>query len=107
MATISPCDSPDRETDSIIFSNEEEAEVIEDQTELADLVDLTSHNTNEVEAVNEGIDPETLPEEVIPIVENLSDADGTGLLPFVSPLMTISMIALAGMFVTIRSKDEE
>jgi len=86
---------------------QEEAEVIEDQTELADLVDLTSHNTNEVEAVNEGIDPETLPEEVIPIVENLSDADGTGLLPFVSPLMTISMIALAGMFVTIRSKDEE
>ena len=86
---------------------QEEAEVIEDQTELADLVDLTSHNTNEVEAVNEGIDPETLPEEVIPIVENLTDADGTGLLPFVSPLMTISMIALAGMFVTIRSKDEE
>jgi hypothetical protein len=86
---------------------QEEAEVIEDQTELADLVDLTSHNTNEVEAVNEGIDPETLPEEVIPIVENLTDADGTSLLPFVSPLMTISMIALAGMFVTIRSKDEE
>jgi hypothetical protein len=86
---------------------QQEAEVIEDQTELADLVDVTTHNTNEVEAVNEGIDPETLPDEVIPIVENLTDADGTGLLPFVSPLMTISMIALAGMFVTIRSKDEE
>ena len=86
---------------------QEEAEVIEDQTELADLVDLTTHNTDEVEAVNEGIDPETLPEEAIPIIENLTDADGTSLLPFVSPLMTVSMIALAGMFVTIRSKDEE
>ncbi len=86
---------------------QEEAEVIEDQTELADLVDVTSHNTNEVEAVNEGIDPETLPEDVVPVIQNLTDVDDESLLPFVSPLMTVSMIALAGMFVTIRSKDEE
>ncbi len=95
---------------------QEEAEVIEDQTELADLVDLTTHNTDEVDAVNEGIDPETLPET---LPEDPVDPEGTegetnttqeeasSLLPFVSPLMTVSMIALAGMFVTIRSKDEE
>ena len=90
---------------------QEEAEVIEDQTELADLVDVTTHNTNEVEAVNEGIDPETLPDENLDDVtseeENSTDSDGSNPLPFVSPLMTVSIIALAGMFVTIRSKDEE
>ena len=86
---------------------QEEAEVIEDQTELADLVDLTTHNTNEVEAVNEGIDPETLPDEEVPDITNVTEEDVSSFLPFVSPLMTVSIIALAGMFVTIRSKDEE
>jgi hypothetical protein len=87
---------------------QEEAEVIEDQTELADLVDITTHNTNEVEAVNEGIDPETLPDEGTTEVSNTTEVnEGSSLLPFVSPLMTVSIIALAGMFVTIRSKDEE
>ena len=86
---------------------QQEAEVIEDQTELADLVDLTTHNTNEVEAVNEGIDPETLPDEEVPELTNVTEEDVSSFLPFVSPLMTVSIIALAGMFVTIRSKDEE
>ena len=86
---------------------QQEAEVIEDQTELADLVDLTTHNTNEVEAVNEGIDPETLPDEEVPDLTNVTEEDVSSFLPFVSPLMTVSIIALAGMFVTIRSKDEE
>jgi hypothetical protein len=95
---------------------QEEAEVIEDQTELADLVDLTTHNTDEVEAVNEGIDPETLPEDPVDPEGGtegetnttvIADEEASSLLPFVSPLMTVSMIALAGMFVTIRSKDEE
>ena len=86
---------------------QEEAEIIEDQTELADLVDVTTHNTNEVEAVNEGIDPETLPDEGTPGIDNLTEDEASSLLPFVSPLMTVSIIALAGMFVTIRSKDEE
>lgn len=86
---------------------QEEADVIEDQTELADLVDVTTHNTNEVEAVNEGIDPETLPDEGTPDIDNLTEDEVSSLLPFVSPLMTVSIIALAGMFVTIRSKDEE
>lgn len=96
---------------------QEEAEVIEDQTELADLVDLTTHNTDEVDAVNEGIDPETLPETLPedPVdpeggtegETNTTQEEASSLLPFVSPLMTVSMIALAGMFVTIRSKDEE
>ena len=92
---------------------QEEAEVIEDQTELADLVDLTTHNTDEVEAVNEGIDPETLPDGPVDPEGGTSEESNTtqeevsSLLPFVSPLMTVSIIALAGMFVTIRSKDEE
>ena len=86
---------------------QQEAEVIEDQTELADLVDLTTHNTDEVEAVNEGIDPETLPEESTEGETNTTQDEVSNLLPFVSPLMTVSIIALAGMFVTIRSKDEE
>ena len=86
---------------------QQEAEVIEDQTELADLVDVTTHNTNDVEAVNEGIDPETLPDEETPVIDNLTEDEASSLLPFVSPLMTVSIIALAGMFVTIRSKDEE
>ncbi len=93
---------------------QQEAEVIEDQTELADLVDLTTHNTDEVEAVNEGIDPETLPEDPADSEGSADEETNTttqdevsSLLPFVSPLMTVSIIALAGMFVTIRSKDEE
>ena len=92
---------------------QEEAEVIEDQTELADLVDLTTHNTDEVEAVNEGIDPETLPDDPVEPEGSTNEESNTtqdevsSLLPFVSPLMTVSIIALAGMFVTIRSKDEE
>ena len=92
---------------------QEEAEVIEDQTELADLVDLTTHNTDEVEAVNEGIDPETLPDDPVDPEGSTNEESNTtqdevsSLLPFVSPLMTVSIIALAGMFVTIRSKDEE
>ena len=92
---------------------QQEAEVIEDQTELADLVDLTTHNTDEVEAVNEGIDPETLPDDPVDPEGSTNEESNTtqdevsSLLPFVSPLMTVSIIALAGMFVTIRSKDEE
>jgi hypothetical protein len=89
---------------------QEEAEAIEDQTELTDLVDVTTHNTDEVEAVNEGIDPETLPEDPAGGTEGETDStedESSSLLPFVSPLMTVSIIALAGMFVTIRSKDEE
>lgn len=91
---------------------QEEAELIEDQTELVDLVDVTTHNTDEVEAVNEGIDPETLPDDPVVPAEtedetNTTEDEVSSLLPFVSPLMTVSIIALAGMFVTIRSKDEE
>ena len=86
----------------------EEAEEIEDQTDLTDLVDVTQHNTDEVEAVTDGIDPASLPGNT-----NGGDAEETteegisSLLPFLSPVTTLAMIALAGMFVSIRSKDEE
>ena len=88
----------------------EEAQEIEDQTDLSDLVDVTQHNTEDVEAVNEGIDPTTLPEEPNneeEVSEETSEDDLSTLLPFLSPVTTLAMIALAGMFVSIRSKDEE
>ena len=91
----------------------EEAQEIEDQTDLSDLVDVTQHNTEDVEAVNEGIDPATLPEEPNneeaqeEVSEESSEEDLSTLLPFLSPVTTLAMIALAGMFVSIRSKDEE
>ncbi len=91
----------------------EEAEEIEDQTDLTDLVDVTQHNTEEVEAVNEGVDPATLPEEPNTTeedeeaVEEVTEDEISSLLPFLSPVTTLAMIALAGMFVSIRLKDEE
>ena len=91
----------------------EEAQEIEDQTDLTDLVDVTQHNTEDVEAVNEGIDPATLPDQPNnegteeEVSEESSDEDLSSLLPFLSPVTTLAMIALAGMFVSIRSKDEE
>ena len=86
---------------------------IEDQTDLTDLVDVTQHNTEEVEAVNEGVDPATLPdepnttEEDEEAVEEVTEDEISSLLPFLSPVTTLAMIALAGMFVSIRLKDEE
>ena len=91
----------------------EEAQEIEDQTDLSDLVDVTQHNTQDVEAVNEGIDPATLPDEPNnggtdeDSAEETSEEDLSSLLPFLSPVTTLAMIALAGMFVSIRSKGEE
>ena len=91
----------------------EEAQEIEDQTDLSDLVDVTQHNTQDVEAVNEGIDPATLPDEPNnggtdeDAAEETSEEDLSSLLPFLSPVTTLAMIALAGMFVSIRSKGEE
>ena len=91
----------------------EEAEEIEDQTDLTDLVDITQHNTEEVEAVNEGVDPATLPEEPNTTeedeeaVDEVTEDEISSLLPFLSPVTTLAMIALAGMFVSIRLKDEE
>ena len=91
----------------------QEAEEIEDQTDLSDLVDVTQHNTDEVEAVNEGVDPETLPDapsnndQNDDTTEETSEDEVSSLLPFLSPATTLAMIALAGMFVSIRSKDQE
>jgi hypothetical protein len=82
----------------------QEAEIADDTT-LSDLVDLTQHDTAAVDAiVAEGENP-----------TNEGDNDGTddlvkaagdeGLLPFISPLATLAMIAFAGMFVAVRRKD--
>ena len=93
----------------------QEAEDIEDQTDLNDLVDVTQHNTEDVDAVNDGVDPATLPDEpnndgndgTDETVEEVTEDDVSSLLPFLSPVTTLAMIALAGMFVSIRLKDEE
>lgn len=93
----------------------QEAEDIQDQTDLSDLVDVTQHNTDEVDAVNDGVDPSTLPDdtdsaqddETQEEIAEESEEDLSSLLPFLSPATTVAMIALAGMFVSIRSKDEE
>ena len=85
----------------------QEAEIVDDTT-LETLVDLTKHNTAAVDAVAAGQDPSGV---------DTSDGanDGTddiikaagdeGLLPFISPVATLAMIAFAGMFVAVRRKD--
>ena len=86
----------------------EEAEEIEEQTDLTDLVDVTQHNTDEVEAINEGTDPADLSENPDGGEDGeVTEEEISSLLPFLSPVTTVAMIALAGMFVSIRSKDEE
>ena len=69
---------------------------------------MLQHNTDEVEAVNEGVDPATLPDTSGDGDDGeVTEDDVSSLLPFLSPATTLAMIALAGMFVSIRSKDEE
>ena len=80
---------------------------LDGDTTLEDLVDLSQHDTSELdEAVgdvfgegNEETNEETTEEEV----EEVAD----GLLPFVSPTLTVVIIALAGIVASTRSKQEE
>ena len=87
----------------------QEAEIVDDIT-LDALVDLTKHNTAAVDAVAAGLDPNAVD------TSDAGDADDTkteviaaaeekGLLPFISPVATLAMIAFAGMFVAIRRQD--
>ena len=86
----------------------QEAE-IEDDSTLADLVDLSSHNDDLIDdAVEESLEDNS-PEAGGPtegsgdVTEEDTDS---GLLPFMSPVLTISMIAVAGIFASRRNRDE-
>jgi hypothetical protein len=87
---------------------EQEAAIVDDIT-IESLVDLTKHNTAAVDAVAVGQDPTN--------VDTSDDGGNTdtaiavkavedkGLLPFISPVATVAMIALAGIFVAVPRKD--
>ena len=82
----------------------QEADIEEDST-LEDLVDLTQHNDDIIEdaleeAISEyddGTDGST--------EETEDDTEG-GLLPFISPALTIAMIAVAGLVASLNSRKD-
>jgi len=82
----------------------QEAE-IEDDSTLEDLVDLTQHNDEVIEQAIE----ESLEED-----DNDGSGDGSGdgeeaddgLLPFISPTLTIAMIAVAGLVASLRERKD-
>jgi len=89
----------------------QEAE-IEDDTTLEDLVDLSQHNDDIIEdAIEESLadnDPEAGgPTEGESSGDNEeSSEDEDGLLPFISPALTIAMIAIAGIVASLRTRKD-
>ena len=80
----------------------QEAE-IEDDSTLADLVDLTAHNDQIIE---DAIEDSLADNEPGAGGEDTEDDSEDGLLPFMSPVLTLSMIAIAGLAVSLRSRKE-
>jgi len=83
---------------------------MESDTTLEDLVDITQHNDELIEAAIEESLSDNTPEEGGPSETNSTgeadeEADG-GLLPFISPVLTISMIAVAGLVASLRTRKE-
>ena len=82
----------------------QEAEIVEDTT-LADLVDLTQHNDDIIEDaledaladLNEGEGGST---------DDTEDETESGLLPFVSPALTIALIAIAGLVASLQGRKD-
>jgi hypothetical protein len=86
---------------------EQEAEIVDDTT-IESLVDLTKHNTAAVDAVAVGQDPtnvDTSDGGNTDAAVAVEAAEEKGLLPFISPVATVAMIALAGIFVAVPRKD--
>ena len=89
----------------------QEADIQGDST-LEDLVDLSSHNDDIIEdAIEESLSDNT-PEAGGPSASDNS-GDGTaeaaedeGLLPFISPVLTIAMIAIAGIVASLRIRKD-
>jgi hypothetical protein len=83
---------------------------METDTTLEDLVDISQHNEEIIEAAIEVSLSDNSPEAGGPTSEESGDntaeaADG-GLLPFISPVLTISMIAVAGLVASLRTRKE-
>ena len=86
----------------------QEADIADDST-LEDLVDLSQHNNEIIEEAIEESLQDNSPEAGGPADgsgdETAAD-DGSGLLPFVSPVLTMTMIAVAGIVASLRSRKE-
>ena len=82
----------------------QEAE-IEDDTTLSDLVDLTQHNDDIIEDALEEALAEYNDGEGETEGESTEEAE-EGLLPFVSPILTLAMIAIAGVVASLQSRKD-
>ena len=85
---------------------EQEAE-IEDYSTLEDLVDLTQHND---EIIEEAIEEATADYDNGDAGEETGEETGeeaSGLLPFISPALTIAMIAAAGLVASLQSRRDQ
>ena len=81
----------------------QEAE-IEDDTTLEDLVDLTQHNDDIIEdALEEALGESGGGEGT---AEETEEETEGGLLPFVSPVLTIALIAIAGLVASIQGRKD-
>ena len=86
----------------------QEADIADDST-LEDLVDLSQHNDQIIEEAIEESLQDNSPEAGGPADgsgdETAADED-SGLLPFMSPVLTMTMIAVAGIVASVRSRKE-
>jgi hypothetical protein len=85
---------------------DQEASLDQDTT-LDALVDLTQHDTSELEEAVGDVFGEDNEENSGENAEEDSEDAADGLLPFVSPTLTVVIIALAGIVVSSRTKQEE
>jgi hypothetical protein len=84
----------------------QEADIENDST-LEDLVDLTAHNDDIIEDAIEESLADNSPEAGGPSEnsgDNTAEAADDGLLPFISPVLTITMIAIAGLVSSLRTR---
>tara|TARA_B100000282_G_scaffold293468_1_gene268843 strand:+ start:1101 stop:3356 length:2256 start_codon:yes stop_codon:yes gene_type:complete len=82
----------------------QEAEIVEDTT-LSDLVDLTQHNDDIIEDALEEALAEYGDGEGGSAEETEEETE-SGLLPFVSPVLTIALIAIAGLVASLQSRKD-
>ena len=83
---------------------EQEAE-IEDYSTLEDLVDLTQHNDEIIEEAIEEATADYDNNDAEEGEETGEEAAG-GLLPFISPVLTIAMFAAAGLVASLKNRKD-
>ena len=81
----------------------QEAE-IEDDSTLEDLVDLTQHND---EIIEEAIEEATSDYNNDDSTEEETEEAAGGLLPFISPVLTIAMFAAAGLVASLKNRKDQ